>query len=190
MPPTPIRLATLVPVLTLLALLGSGRGPSGQEGRTGDPSGGGGARKLDPFLRLAAAGTSLRQGRFTEAIPGRSPRALGALPSFVRVDRRGPEPALLVKARLEDGGQAGEGASRRDRLEHRLAGMGVQVRGRAGNIASLLVPVQALEAVAALPEVVWLKAAISSAEAAPAGSAPPRRIHSIASKYISVRLLS
>ena len=159
MPPAPYRRATLVPVLAVLALLGSGRGPSGQEGGVGDPSGGEGARKLNPFLRLAAAGTSLRQDRFAEAIPGRSPRALGALPSFVRVDRRGPEPALLVKARLEDGGRTDGGASRRDSLERRLAGMGVQVRGRAGEIATLLVPVPALEAVASLPEVAWLKAA-------------------------------
>lgn len=165
---SPRRALVLVPVLAALALAGSGRGPSGQEGsgpaagggpRGGGPDGAGRAweDKLDPFLRQAALGTSRRTGRFSEAVPAGSEAALAALPLFVRIDRSGPEPALLVKARIDDGGDP----EVRGRLERMLADLGAEVRGRAGAIASLRVPAGSLAGVAAIPQVAWLKAARS-----------------------------
>jgi subtilisin family serine protease len=93
--------------------------------------------KLDPFLRRVALGLHA---------PSAHPRDLvESLPSFVRARRDAADPVLYVKGRLD-------GLS-----PERLSALGVEVRGRAGEIVSLAIPATALEAVASLREVRWLK---------------------------------
>jgi subtilisin family serine protease len=124
-----------------------GAGPSGG----GSP---GGVRafeqKLDPFLRRLVLGVPRTRGILTDRLPPRSRAALATLPPFVRATRAAADPILFVNARV------GAGAG----LEAILAA-GAQLRGRAGDIVSLAVPLSALEAVAARPEVRWLRAARS-----------------------------
>ncbi|HZM69602.1 MAG TPA: S8 family serine peptidase, partial [Candidatus Cryosericum sp.] len=114
--------------------------------------------KLDPFLRRVAHGVARHAGLIADRLPARSREAIGTLPPFVRVRRdQGlhDDPVLFVKARLLD--EPGANAL----LEDRLRSIGVEVRARAGGIASLAVPSSALEALASIPEVRWLKAARS-----------------------------
>jgi subtilisin family serine protease len=115
--------------------------------------------KLDPFLRRVARGVRRIQGPIADRLPALSAEAMHALPPFVRrhVDSRAPERSVLyVKARLA------EGADRPpDALAARLRSLNVELRARAGGIASLAVPAGAVESLAALPEVRWLKAARS-----------------------------
>jgi subtilisin family serine protease len=129
-------------------------------------------RKLDPFLRRVALGVERRQGVFVDRLPARSHQVLATLPPFVRAERDGDDPILYVKARLRDDVAAGGGRDRgapAGRLEAalrrvpaglagRLDDLGVTVRGRAGAIVTLAVPASALESVAQLDEIVWLRA--------------------------------
>jgi len=122
----------------------AGAGPQG-----GGPPGGARApeQKLDPLLRRLATGVPRTRGLFTDRLPARSHAALATLPPFVRAARDQADPILFVNARV------GAGAG----LEAIVAA-GAQLRGRAGDIVSLAVPLSALDAVAARPEVRWLRA--------------------------------
>jgi subtilisin family serine protease len=159
------RAGAVLAVLALAALSALGAAPRG--GRADlEGARAGWAAKLDPFLRRIALGTRRIEGRFTEAIPARSAAALRTLPGFVRADREAARPALYVKARLEDGaaGEMGPRGEPRGRaagphgIEPLLAAMGIVVRGRVGPIVSLRVPVDALEPLARLPQIAWVKA--------------------------------
>jgi len=153
--PTRPRARILALVLPALLALGATDGP--------DPAGGPEwSAKLDPFLRRVALGTTKTEGRFTERIPaGRA--ALLTLPPFVRAERSRPDPILYVKARLEEAPAAPGGPRAPEApggpVERALRDLGVEVRGRVGAVASLAVPASALASVAALPQVIWLKAA-------------------------------
>jgi subtilisin family serine protease len=103
--------------------------------------------KLGPHLRKITRGAKvvdMRGGR--DLAPG-SPELLRALPSWLRADREGPEPAIYVHALL-----TGE-------CEEKLRALGAEVRGRVGNITSLRLPAAALGSVASMNEVGWMKAA-------------------------------
>lgn len=161
-----LKICRVVPVLLAMSLsatmLGAGTGPV-VAGVAGDPAAPDWARKLDPFLRQVALGTTRTDGRFTDRIPPASAAAARALPKFIRVERDGAEPVLYVKARIEpDLAAPGNGASDgapEVRFEAALAALGVEVRGRVGAITALLVPASALPGLAARPEIAWLKAA-------------------------------
>jgi len=113
-------------------------------------------RKLDPFLRSMALGIQTRQGRFTGRLSPGSLESARALPGFVQVDRS-PAPVLHVKAGFRESAVAtGHG---RAALEGALRDIGVEIRGQVGANASLRVPGAVLEALARLPDIVWLKAA-------------------------------
>ena len=139
-------------------------------------------RKLDPFLRRAALGVERRQGLLVDRLPARSRAAFATLPPFVRAERDADDPILYVKARLAEGigagdaraggratadAAAGAGLTREEAAAHRrlpaalaekLGGLGAVVRGRAGAIVSLAIPASALESVARLDEIAWLRA--------------------------------
>jgi len=124
-------------------------------GNGGPNAAGGWERKLDPFLRRMALGVVVVRGRFADRLPPGSVEVARALPGFVQVDRSAA-PVLHVKAGLDARALATEEA--RAALERELVGIGVQIQGRVGEIASLRVPAAALEALARLPEIAWLKA--------------------------------
>ena len=167
------RIKVLSLILTAVIVVPSFASRSGgMAGSATDPGAAGKARraepdhagKLGPFLRRVATGTSRTRGPLRETIPALSERSLRTLPPHVQVERHGPEPVLHIKARLDDrvageevvpAGTAGSPAGRS------LASIGVEVRARVGSIASLSVPVSALDRLAALPEVTWLRAAHS-----------------------------
>jgi len=109
-------------------------------------------QKLDPFLRRLALGVPRTRGPFLDRLPARSRAALATLPPFVRAARDEADPILFVNARVDAG--AGLDA---------IVAAGAQLRGRAGDIVSLAVPLSALDAVAARPEVRWLRAGRSYA---------------------------
>lgn len=149
-----------IPLLSVMLFVGAVPVIAGQGG---DPPAAGWERKLGPFLRQIALGTTRTSGIFTERIPARSAAAMKALPTFVRAEHDGTEPILYVKARIGPdlavpGAGANEGAPA-GRFEAALAALGVEVRGRVGAIAALRVPAAALPGLAARPEIVWLKAA-------------------------------
>ncbi len=152
----------LLPSALFSAMLIAGAAPV-IAGVAGDPTPADWARKLDPFLRQLALGTTRTAGVFTERIPPGSAVAMRALPKFVRAERDGAEPILYVKARIETAlavpGDGANGTAPGDRFEAALAALGVEVRGRVGAIAALRVPASALPGLAARPEIVWLKAA-------------------------------
>ncbi|HEV8199456.1 MAG TPA: S8 family serine peptidase [Candidatus Polarisedimenticolia bacterium] len=127
-----------------------------------------------------ALGVERRQGVFVDRLPARSREALSTLPPFVRAERDADDPILYIKARLRDdvgNGDGGKSASARrgvatSRLEAalrrvppglagRLDTLGVTVRGRAGSIVTLAVPASALQSLAQLDEIVWLRAGTS-----------------------------
>jgi len=143
----------LVPIAVLLSVSASSAvhpvGPDAAAAATGWE------RKLDPFLRRIAFGTRREQGRFIDAVPGRSGQAVRALPSFVLAERSGT-PVVRVKA-----GYAGSApGSRRGReaLRQALSDIGVEIRGQVGDVLSLTVPAASIEPLARLPEIAWLKA--------------------------------
>ncbi len=156
-----------LPLLALLALLAAGTAPSALRAGPHDapatrgavPGAGrpGWEGKLDPFLRRVALGSERREGRFSEPLSPGGEAVLRSLPGFVRLDRRGDRAALMVKARIADGTPEEAGAGLR--IGRRLEELGVEVRGRVGEIASLRVPVGSLRELASLPEVAWLKVA-------------------------------
>ena len=140
-------------------------------------------KKLDPFLRRMALGVDRRQGQLVDRLPARSRAALETLPPFVQAERNAADPILYVKARLDDGEPAADapgtadgaigtaddattGPGRSTGARHRvsaglaarLEALGVEVRGRAGAIVSLAVPASALEDLAAIDAVQWLRA--------------------------------
>jgi minor extracellular serine protease Vpr len=127
-------------------------------------------RKLDPFLRRAALGVERHQGPLRDRLPAGSRAAMATIPPFVRAERDADDPILYVKARLAEGiggGEARVGLTREQAAAHRrlpaalaekLGGLGAVVRGRAGAIVSLAIPASALESVARLDEIVWLRA--------------------------------
>ena len=132
--------------------------------------------KLDPFLRRVALGEERRQGTLVDHLPARSRAAVATLPSFVQADRNAADPILYVRARVRDDaadggapgepsgpGRSGSAPGRRlsPGLAARLAALGVEVRGRAGAIVSLAAPASALEGLASLDAVEWLRAARS-----------------------------
>src|SRR5262245_30461549 len=94
--------ASLFALATLLLLLPTvTSGPlSGADGRGAAPSGW--DRKLDPFLRRIALGTTRSNGRFRSHVPRGSAEAARALPSFLQVDRTGGN-VVHLKAGLRDG---------------------------------------------------------------------------------------
>jgi subtilisin family serine protease len=142
------------PVLILLALSASAAGPAPGNGAQAAESAW--ERKLDPFLRRLVLGTVKAEGRFKEAVPGRSERVARSLPPFLQVERRA-EPLVHVKAGLA---ASGPDASRAwGSLSRDLPGLGVMVKGHVETVASLRVPAAALEALARRPEIAWLKAA-------------------------------
>ncbi len=96
------------------------------------------AGKLDPFLRKLAT------ARQETAAPSRPP--------FLQVRQHGQRTLVDVKGRLAAGTEGGIP------LRAALARFGAELRGRVGDIVSLRVPVESLAAVAALPELRWLKA--------------------------------
>jgi subtilisin family serine protease len=148
----------LLAVFAGLALAAPAGGVSGGAA-SGGPSRPVWEKKLDPFLRRMALGSSRLQGRFADPIPAGSVEALRTLPPFIRADRGAAAPVLLVKARLapEAAGSTPDWTA----IERRLEATGAQVRGRVGEIVSLRVPAAALERIASLPEIAWIKAARS-----------------------------
>ena len=129
-------------------------------------------RKLDPFLRRVALGVERRQGPLVDRLPARSRATFNTLPPFVLAERDAADPILYVRARLDDGmtesaesplAMPGRSVGARRRVSEGLAArfdaLGVEVRGRAGAIASLAVRASALESLAAIGEVKWLRAA-------------------------------
>lgn len=148
------------------ALFGAGAGSRPLPAAASTPSWEG---KLGPFLRRVALGTHRWQGRFSRRIPSASAETLRSLPPFVSTVRTAAGIELLVKARL---------AARPERPgADRFAGMvrdrGGEVRSRVGDIASLRLPMTAIAAVAALPEVEWLKASRSFRLANESSTAAP-----------------
>ncbi|MBI1951679.1 MAG: S8 family serine peptidase [Acidobacteria bacterium] len=142
------------PVLILLALSSPAAGPPAQGGVP--PAGTGWERKLDPFLRRLARGTVKTEGRFKETVPGRSEEAARSLPRFLQIEKAAA-PVAHVKIGLA--GAAPAAGRTWASLERDLPGLGAQVKGRFGAVASLRVPAAALEALARRPEIAWLKAA-------------------------------
>src|SRR5262249_40367451 len=111
--------------------------------------------KLDPFLRKLAVGTFKMRGGFKDAIPRHSREAALSLPSFIRQERT-DAPVVLVKAGMS---AAAVAAGRPGTaLPRAWAVVGVEIRGRVGGVASLRAPAAALEPLARLPEIGWLKA--------------------------------
>jgi subtilisin family serine protease len=146
--PIRARVCLLVPVALLLAVSASSAGPAAT----------GWERKLDPFLRRLALGTSRVQGRFTDAVPGLSAQAARALPAFVLAERS-DAPVVRVKAGTVE---IVPGSPRdREALRQALSDIGVEIRGRVGAVLSLNVPATAIEPLARRPEILWLKAAHS-----------------------------
>ena len=148
------RVAYAAPVLILLALTAPAAGPARGPGDAAAESAW--ERKLDPFLRRLALGTVKTEGRFREAVSGRSERVARSLPPFVQVQKTA-EPLVHVKAGLAAEGPTGARAWKT--LERDLQGLGILVKGRVDTVASLRVPSAALEALARRPEIAWLKAA-------------------------------
>jgi len=142
----------LAAAFSMMALSASGDGLSAGNG--GPNTAGGWERKLDPFLRRMALGSVVVHGRFAERLAPGSAEAARALPGFVQVDRSAA-PVLHVKAVLDGSAVTTEGG--RAAFERELVGFGVDVEGRVGAIASLRVPAAAIEALARLPEITWLK---------------------------------
>src|SRR3989442_11075635 len=131
----PRLVCLLAAAFSMMALSTSGDGLSaGNGGRNGA---GGWERKLDPFLRRRAGGVVVVRGRFADRLPPGSVEVARALPGFVQVDRSAA-PVLHVKAGLDARALATEEA--RAALERELVGIGVQIQGRVGEIASLRVP--------------------------------------------------
>ncbi len=126
---------------------GAGRGP-------GDPSM---QRKLGPFLRRIVTGTTRVEGRFRAPLDAGSPALLRSVPDWLQIDARADRPSILVKTRLDD--EALRGARLTAPARGALEELGIEVRGRVGNFASLKVPIDALDQLAALSFVSWLKAA-------------------------------
>src|SRR5262249_42199307 len=129
------------------------------DGRTGaSPAGAPGwERKLDPFLRRLALGTRRSEGRFSQAVPGHPGAAARTPPPLPQVSRGTANPIVHVKAGLRDDAQArGRGWQA---LRPALREMGVDIRGRVGPIASLSVPAEAIERLAGLDAIAWLKTA-------------------------------
>jgi subtilisin family serine protease len=110
-------------------------------------------RKLDPFLRRIALGIEKHQGPIEEKMPARSREVMHTLPSFVRAERDADDPIVYVKARLQP-----MRAPLPEGLDRRLQALGVTVRGRAGDIMSLMVPASALEELAGLDDIRSLRA--------------------------------
>jgi subtilisin family serine protease len=150
------RLALVLPLALVLAPAVSGA-MALKDGRPApagaDPAW---AAKLDPFLKRVALGGARREGAFSAPIPPGSAAALRALPAFVRGERDADRPALYVKARLRDGAAGPREAD--GALERRLAEIGIETRARVGPILSLRVPADALEALARIEEIAWVKA--------------------------------
>ncbi|MCZ6695382.1 MAG: S8 family serine peptidase [Acidobacteria bacterium] len=131
----------------LLLAQGDVRGP-------GDPTW---ERKLGPFLRRIVNGTTRVQGPFRAPVPASSPPLLRSLPDWLQIDARRDRPSILVKARFDDATL--EGSRLTAPVRGALEDLGIEVRGRVRNFASLKVPVDAIDRLAALPFVSWLKAA-------------------------------
>jgi len=148
----PRLVCLLAAAFSMMALSPSGDGLSAGNG--GPNAAGGWERKLDPFLRRMAFGSVTVHGRFAERLAPGSAEAARALPGFVQVDRSAA-PVLHVKAGLDGSAVTTEGG--RGALERELVSIGVDVDGRVGAIASLRVPAAAIEALARLPEITWLK---------------------------------
>src|SRR2546422_466154 len=152
-PQTVRRMRLLAPIALLLVLTTSSAGSSGAD--SGEATAGW-ERKLDPFLRRIALGTVRVQGRFVDAVARRSATAARSLPAFVQVERA-DAPIVQVKAGIsEKAFAAGRGW---EELGPLLSDLGVEIRGRVDGIASLRVPAAAIERLADLPEIAWLKAA-------------------------------
>ncbi|MFQ5877892.1 MAG: S8 family serine peptidase [Acidobacteriota bacterium] len=148
--------------LALLPLLAHGAAAFPDDAASSPPAAGarsplGAEAKLGPFLRRVAAGSAAVRGRSAVSLPPRSEAVVRSLPPFVRLDRRGEEPALFAKARVE--GEPAPGRAARPPVERSLEAIGVEIRARVGDILSLRLPASAIEAVAAMPEVLWVKAA-------------------------------
>ena len=94
-------------------------------------------RKLDPFLKRMAQGSSVTRDGVQSSLTARSRPVLLSLPKFVQVDHRGATPALYVKAAIE---------RRYEMLEPLFREMGVELRARVGDIVSLRVPAESLQA--------------------------------------------
>ncbi len=151
----PLRRVCLLGALTaLLAISASNaipRGPAGDEAVAP-----GWERKLDPFLRRLALGTSRVEGRFVETVPGLSMEAARSLPAFLQVERS-DAPAVQVKAGILQGAAAADRVWKS--LGPVLSDLGVEIRGQVGAIASLHVPAAAIEPLGRRPEIAWLKTA-------------------------------
>src|SRR5262245_57098477 len=148
------RAVYAAPVLILLALTAPAARPASGPGDAVPDSSW--QRKLDPFLRRLALGTTKTEGRFRDAVSGRSEKIARSLPPFVQVQKTA-EPLVHVKAGLAAEAPAGGRAWKT--LERDLPGLGIVVKGRVDTVASLRVPSAALEALARRPEIAWLKAA-------------------------------
>jgi subtilisin family serine protease len=146
-----VRVVYAAPVLILLALSAPAAGPAPGQGDPAAESAW--ERKLDPFLRRLALGTVRAEGRFREAVPGRSESVARSLPPFLQVQKTA-DPLVQVKAGLA----ALDGARAWKSLSRDLPGLGILVKGRVDRVASLRVPSAALEALARRPEIAWLKA--------------------------------
>ena len=149
----PRRVCLLASALVLLAFSTKGDDLPASNGGLSEAAGW--ERKLDPFLRRMALGTVRVRGRFAERVPPGSAEAARALAGFVQVDRSAA-PVLQVKAGLDESAVATEGG--RAAVERALLDTGVQIKGRFGAIVSLRVPAAAIETLARLPEIAWLKA--------------------------------
>ncbi len=125
-------------------------------------------RKLDPFLRRVAVGTSRWRGASSEAILPASPEIVKTLPPFIRRaappagspfrdPARAEAPALYVKAGFIP--PAGRTDPDWAEVRSRLADLKVELRAHVGTIAALRVPAGALAELAALPDIDWMKAA-------------------------------
>jgi subtilisin family serine protease len=142
------------------------------------PAGDDWGRKLDPFLRRIALGTTRTQGLLAEKIPARARATVTALPPFILARRDLVDPMLFVRARINGleastsaagqhvvGTSVPSAASRPTApvpgLAERLASAGAMLHGRAGDIVSLAVPASALATLASLPEIAWVRAARS-----------------------------
>jgi subtilisin family serine protease len=147
------RGSLLVPIaLLLIASVSGAVHPAGPDA---GPAATGWERKLDPFLRRIALGIRRVQGRFVDAVPGRSEQAVRALPSFVLAERTA-SPVVRVKAGFA--GKAPGSGRDREALQKALSDIGVEIRGQVGEVMSLSVPAASIEPLARLPEIAWLKA--------------------------------
>jgi subtilisin family serine protease len=105
------------------------------------------AGKLGPHLKKIALGSSVSDRLGGRQMRPGSRELLRSLPPYLRAERHGAEEFLYVHAGLEGF------------CEQKLRDLGVEIRGRVGDIASLHLPAAALADVASLGEVRWLKAA-------------------------------